>query len=136
MRVEKMIENSKDIDIEPGQELEQTGAVRKESLGTLNDAIAIAALAHKGQSDKAGDPYILHPLRMMMRMVDEDARIVAVLHDVVEDSSNEDKWDSERLRMTGFSEAVIEAVDCVTKRNGESYEDFVDRAASNPILFA
>jgi (p)ppGpp synthase/HD superfamily hydrolase len=101
--------------------------------GTLNDAIAIAAIAHKGQFDKAGDPYILQPLRMMMRMVDDDARIVAVLHDVVEDSSEEDKWDSERLRMTGFSEEVIEAVDCVTKRNGESYEDFVDRAASNPI---
>ncbi len=108
------------------------------SLATLEDAIAIAAQVHKGQTDKAGDPYILHPLRMMMRMPDETARIVAVLHDVVEDSRENpspDKWDFERLRSSGFSEEVIEAVDCVTdrKEHGETYEKFVDRVASNSI---
>lgn len=103
------------------------------NIATLNDAIAIAAVVHKGQFDKAGAPYIFHPLRMMMKMDDDTARIVAVLHDVVEDSAPEDKWDFERLRNAGFSEEVIEAVNCVTEREGESYEDFIERASANPI---
>lgn len=119
----------------PSPELEQNGARPVEPRGTLNDAIAIAAIVHKGQLDKAGDAYILHPLRMMMRMNDETSRIVAVLHDVVEDSPEEDKWDFERLRTNGFSEEVIAAVNCVTDRKdqGETYEEFVERAASNRI---
>lgn len=70
-----------------------------------------------------------------MRMVDEEARIVAVLHDVVEDSPGHDKWTFDRLRDEGFSETVIDALDGVTdrKEQGESYEDFVKRAAANPI---
>ncbi len=55
-------------------------------MGTLERAILIAAQAHEGQKDKSGAPYILHPLRMMMRMESEAAMIAAVLHDVVEDS--------------------------------------------------
>jgi (p)ppGpp synthase/HD superfamily hydrolase len=104
-------------------------------MATLEEAISIAAKVHAGQKDKAGDPYILHPLRMMMRMSDETTRIVAVLHDVVEDSSEEDKWDAQRLRSAGFTEEVIEALDCVTDRKdqGETYEEFVERAASNPV---
>lgn len=105
------------------------------STGSLNDAIAIASVVHKGQFDRAGEPYIMHPLRMMMRMNDETSRIVAVLHDVVEDSPDEDKWDFERLRKAGFSEEVIAALDCVTdrKEQGETYDEFVERAASNQV---
>ena len=101
----------------------------------LEDAIAIAAGVHKGQTDKAGAPYILHPLRLMMRMTSTDAMITAILHDVVEDSSQEDKWTFARLRKYGFSERVVEAVDGVTSRSadGESYEEFLERAAINPI---
>ncbi len=55
-------------------------------IATLEDAIQIAAQAHKGQSDKAGAPYILHPLRMMMRLKTEAEMITAILHDVVEDT--------------------------------------------------
>lgn len=81
---------------------------------TVEDAIAIAAQVHQGQTDKAGAPYILHPLRLMMRMTSADAMITAILHDVVEDSSPQDKWTFDRLRDYGFSEKVVEAVDGVT----------------------
>lgn len=96
---------------------------------TLEDAISIAAVAHKGQTDKSGAPYILHPLRMMMRMTSEAAMITAILHDVVEDTD----WTFERLREAGFSAEVLEAVNCVTNRSGENYEQFIERAAGNPI---
>lgn len=96
---------------------------------TIEDAISIAALAHKGQKDKAGAPYLLHPLRMMLRMNSEAAMMVAVLHDVVEDTD----WTLEQLHEAGFSDEVIEAVDCLTHRKGESYEEFVERVQTNPI---
>lgn len=102
---------------------------------SLEDAIAIAAMVHKGQTDKAGAPYILHPLRLMMRMKTEAEMMVAVLHDVVEDSreSGEDGWTFEKLRAAGFSDEVLAALDCVTNRTGESYDKFIIRAANNPI---
>ena len=96
---------------------------------TLEDAISIAADAHKRQFDKAGAPYILHPLRMMMRMTSEAAMMTAILHDVVEDSD----WTLEGLREVGFSEEVLTAIDGATNRSGESYEQFIERAATNPI---
>ncbi len=96
---------------------------------TLEHAIALAASAHEGQVDKAGAPYILHPLRVMLRVASTEERIVAVLHDVIEDCG----WSLDRLRAEGFSEAVIAALDSVTRRDGESYEAFVLRAAANPI---
>ncbi|HTQ34848.1 MAG TPA: hypothetical protein VMI30_11800 [Stellaceae bacterium] len=90
----------------------------------------IAAEAHAGQTDKASAPYILHPLRVMLRLSGEDERIVAVLHDVCEDSPD---WTFDRLRAEGFPERVLEALDTVTKREGEDYEAFVLRAAAHPI---
>ncbi len=98
-------------------------------MATLEDAIQIAAEAHNGQKDKAGAAYILHPLRMMMRMKTEAEMITAILHDVVEDTD----WTIEKLRERGFSEEVLEAVECVTNRKGESYEQFIERAGKNPI---
>lgn len=95
----------------------------------LEDAVAIAALAHQGQTDKAGKPYLLHPLRMMLEMKSETAMIVAVLHDVVEDTD----WTLESLRTRGFSEEILTAIDCVTNRSGESYEEFIERVRTNPI---
>jgi hypothetical protein len=98
-------------------------------MSTLERAIALAAKAHEGQIDKAGAPYVLHPLRMMLRLSSTEERITAVLHDVVEDCG----VSLQDLRVQGFSETVIEAVAAVTKQAGESYESFVLRAASNPI---
>ncbi|MBK3466299.1 HD domain-containing protein [Pseudomonas sp. A1230] len=96
---------------------------------TLERAIAIAATAHAGQVDKGGAPYILHPLKVMLRMTTLEERIVAVLHDVVEDC----EISLDDLRKEGFSEVVLSAIESVTKVPGESYEDFVERAAQNPI---
>jgi (p)ppGpp synthase/HD superfamily hydrolase len=99
------------------------------NMATVEDAVSIAARAHRGQKDKAGAPYLLHPLRMMLRMDTEAAMMAAVLHDVVEDT----EWTLERLREAGFSEEVLEAVDCLTHREGESYQQFVERVRTNPI---
>ncbi len=98
-------------------------------MATLEKAILIAGHAHQGQKDKAGAPYILHPLRMMQQMETETEQVVAVLHDVVEDTT----WTLEGLRGEGFSEEVIAAVDCLTRRTDESYEAFIERARDNPI---
>jgi (p)ppGpp synthase/HD superfamily hydrolase len=96
----------------------------------LDKAILIAAQAHLGQKDKYGAPYILHPLRMMLRFKSEAEMIVAALHDVIEDNPD---WTFERLRAEGFSAEIIEAVDHLTRREEESYEEFVDRAQQNPL---
>ena len=96
---------------------------------TVERAVAIVAQAHEGQTDKAGSVYLLHPLRLMLLAQSDKERIVAVFHDVVEDS----EWTWEGLRAEGFSEAVLAAVDSVTRRDGETYEDLVRRAGENPI---
>ena len=101
-------------------------------MSTLERAIEIAAQAHAGQVDKAGAPYILHPLRVMLRMEDTEARIAAVLHDVVEDSD----WTMADLAGEGFSEAVLRAVDALTKRSGEDRLDAARRAARDPLARA
>lgn len=99
-------------------------------MSTLERAIAIAAEAHAGQTDKGGAAYILHPLRVMLRQTSDAARIAAVLHDVCEDCPG---WTLVRLRAEGFAEPVLSALAAVTKRDGEPYDDFVRRAAGDPI---
>ena len=99
-------------------------------MSMLERAIAIAVEAHSGQVDKAGSPYILHPLRVMLSLNSNDERIVGVLHDVCEDCPG---WDFDRLRREGFPEIIIDALCSVTKIEGESYEDFVLRASRNRI---
>ena len=99
-------------------------------MSTLERAIVIAAEGHAGVKDKGGAPYILHPLRMMLSLSTADERIVAVLHDVFEDCPG---WTFERLPGEGFSETVIAAIESVTKREGEDYDAFAQRAAANPI---
>jgi len=92
-------------------------------MSDLERAIHIAIDAHKGQRDKVGAPYILHPLRVMLRMASDVEMIAAVLHDVVEDS----RWTLKDLQEEGFPEQVIEAVDYLTRRKQESYDQFIDR---------
>ena len=78
----------------------------------LENAIKIAVEAHTGQVDKGGNPYILHPLRVMLSLDREEERIVGVLHDVVEDCAG---WSWERLEAEGFSEEIIRALKSVSK---------------------
>src|SRR5262249_48563504 len=117
-------------ELETGTALAYFAARGDTDMSTIERAIAIAAEAHTGQVDKAGAPYVLHPLRMMLRMASNDERIVAVLHDVCEDCPC---WTMVRLRKEGFAEHLIEALRSVTKRDGEDYEAFVRRAAGNRI---
>jgi len=98
-------------------------------MSLLENAIRIAVAAHQGQVDRAGQPYILHPLRVMARCQSQDEKIVAILHDVVEDT----KLTFDDLKKEGFSAEIIQALDCVTKREGEPYEDFVRRSAGNRV---
>lgn len=97
-------------------------------MSTLERAIAIATDAHAGQQDKAGAPYITHPLRVSRGLTGE-AKIVAVLHDILEDTP----WTLEQLRAEGFGPAVLSGVDALTRRPGEDYFDLVKRAAADPI---
>lgn len=92
-------------------------------------AIEIATEQHAGQVDKAGRPYIEHPIRVMRRMRTNAERIVAVLHDVIEDGT----MTLPDLRKEGFSHEVTDALDAVTRRPGEDYMAFVARAAADPI---
>lgn len=101
-------------------------------MGTLERAIEIAASAHAGDTDKAGVHYILHPIRVMLRMGTEEEMIVGVLHDVVEDT----EVTLDDLAAEGFSKAVVEAVDALTKRPGESRIEAAKRARKNLIARA
>lgn len=94
-------------------------------------SITVATRAHAGQKRKDGTDYISHPMRVAARAMaaGESLLVLAIcmLHDVVEDTS----VTLEQLRELGFSSYVIDGVDSVTKRPGESYKDFILRAANN-----
>lgn len=92
-------------------------------------AISIALKAHKGQVDKGGNPYILHPLAVMNRVETIEEKIVAVLHDVVEDT----EVTIDQLRETGFSEEILEAIKLLTRAKEDSYEEFIDKTLKNRI---
>ena len=97
----------------------------------LERAIEITVNAHKGVTDKGGNPYILHSLRVMMSLKSDNEKIVGVLHDVVEDA---DDWGFERLKEEGFCEEVLDGLRSVTKTSDEEdYNEFVQRALSNAI---
>lgn len=95
----------------------------------IEDAILLAVEKHRGQKDKSAAPYILHPLRVMGMMQTETERIVAVLHDVVEDSD----VTLDDLRQRGYSDEIVEAVDHLTRREGESYDAFIQRIKPHPL---
>lgn len=98
---------------------------------TVADAIAFAALRHGDKEDKGGHPYILHPLRVMMKMDTDEARRVAVLHDVVEDCG----VTLRELRCWGLPEKEVLAVSALTKTKAENrdYPRFISRVLRNPL---
>lgn len=95
----------------------------------LEKAIQIAVEAHNGQKDKAAKPYILHPLRVMFKMQNENEMISAVLHDVVEDTH----WTIESLRSEGFNNEILEAVNLLTKTKKISENEYFVKIKSNKI---
>ena len=92
-------------------------------------ALAIAMEAHQGQKDKAGAPYIFHPIRVAERCHTPEEKIVALLHDVIEDTPVTPEF----LLEKGFSQEIVEGVLSVTRKAGETYEEFVTRASRNKI---
>ncbi|MDS9468862.1 hypothetical protein RGQ15_14950 [Paracoccus sp. MBLB3053] len=94
----------------------------------LEQALQIAAEAHRGQC-KNSEPFILHPVRVMLACATPHERIVAILHDVVEKSA----WTLDDLRAEGLPDDQVEAVDAMSRRDGEDYLAFVTRAGRNPI---
>lgn len=98
-------------------------------MATLKDAVALATKAHLGQKDKAGAAYIRHPLRVMGRMTTDEEKMVAVLHDVVEDTS----ITLQDLRIAGYPKSVVDAVDALSRRKNETYEQFIERLKPNAL---
>jgi (p)ppGpp synthase/HD superfamily hydrolase len=95
----------------------------------LEDAIGMATLAHNGQKDKTGQPVILHPLRVMMAMPNDELRIVAVLHDIVEDTC----WTVQELEQTDLGPQIVKALDAISHRKGETNVDYIYRCKLNPL---
>ena len=95
----------------------------------LEKALRIAVEAHTGQVDKAGKPYIFHPLRVCCRCFTDEEKIVALLHDTIEDT----EVTAEDLLREGFPRNIVDAVLSVSRGEDESYEDFVKRTSLNPL---
>ena len=96
--------------------------------GNIEEAIELALKTHKGQQQRNGAPYILHPLYVMQQVKGEVLQTAAVLHDVVEDSA----LTLEDLSREGFSQEVVRLVDAMSKRPGEDYEVYIQRLARTP----
>jgi (p)ppGpp synthase/HD superfamily hydrolase len=92
-------------------------------------AMGIAYNAHHMQADKGGWPYIHHPMHVAEQMDDEDSTIVALLHDVVEDSD----ITIEELEAEGFRPHVIEAIDLLSRKKGQSYNDYIWKIKPNSL---
>ena len=99
---------------------------------TTKKALEISFKAHKDKTDKGGAPYVYHPFHVAEQMKTEDEVIVALLHDVVEDTD----MTIEDLRKRGFSEEVLTALQLMTHDKSEPYMDYVARIKGNPIATA
>ena len=95
----------------------------------LDKAIKIAVDAHSGQTGNNGDPYILHPLRMMFQLDTTVEKIVAVLHDTIEKT----QVDYGYLVDAGFSEEILFAVDSLSRRPDEDYDYYIQRVSKNKL---
>jgi (p)ppGpp synthase/HD superfamily hydrolase len=95
----------------------------------LENAIRIAVTAHAGQFDKGGNPYILHPLHVMEQMDTEEEKVVAVLHDVIEDTN----MDEDTLRAAGISDVCLDAIKLLTKKPDTEYQKYIINIKRNEI---
>ncbi|MFZ1320016.1 MAG: phosphohydrolase [Ignavibacteria bacterium] len=96
---------------------------------TLARAIEIAFEAHKEQKDKSGEPYILHLTKVMNKGINLKEKIAGILHDLVEDT----KWTFKDLEREGLDSEIIYALRCLTKKNDETYDEFIDRVKTNQL---
>ncbi|MCF7790327.1 MAG: hypothetical protein K9N47_29680 [Prosthecobacter sp.] len=98
-------------------------------MATLERALQIAVQAHAGQKDKSGAAYIFHPIRVMMRCTTPEAKIVGLLHDVVEDTP----VTFEELEAEGFPPDVMAALRLLTHASEVPYEDYIQQVKTHPI---
>jgi hypothetical protein len=98
---------------------------------SVEDAIALAARAHRGQvyPSPEAEPYIFHPLRLMLACITPVDQMAAVLHDVVEDTDLELR----DLEEAGYPTELVAAIDSLTLRPEEPYDEYIERLASNDI---
>lgn len=101
-------------------------------MNLIEKSLQIALAAYSGKKDKAGETYILHPLRVMEKMESTEQKAVAILHDVIEDSD----YTAEALLAAGIPNQVVAAVVSLTRNEGESYAAFIDRVALNELATA
>ncbi|MCI8867418.1 MAG: GTP pyrophosphokinase [Anaerotignum sp.] len=98
----------------------------------LEHAMITAASAHMGQLDKGGQPYILHPIRVMLQCGSMEERAAALLHDVLEDTP----LTAAELAAEGFPREVLEAVVCLTRVRDEDYAVYIERVCGNRLAAA
>ncbi|MFZ6818711.1 hypothetical protein [Undibacterium sp. Ji22W] len=98
-------------------------------MSSIEKALQVAAQAHAGRIGEDGDPEILHVLRVMLRLSADDERQTAILHDVIEDGG----MTAPELRQAGFTEEIILAVETLTGRMDESYDDYIQRVIQHPL---
>lgn len=92
-------------------------------------ALELAVKKHKNQVDKAGNPYILHPLHIMESVKNKDAKIVALLHDIIEDTDVTEDY----LLKIGISKDIVDAVVLLTHNEGTDYQEYVKNLSSSPL---
>ena len=95
----------------------------------LHKAITIACEAHQGQSSINGEPYILHPLRLLIKAKSNEERIIAILHDVIEKTN----ISLLELKNKGFDQNIISSIDSLSRRRSESYIEYIERLMQNKI---
>jgi len=98
----------------------------------IERAIALASISHIDQIDKVGYPYIYHPMRVMLHVTSRDEKVVAILHDTVEDT----ELTLLDLKYLGYPKRLIDAVDAISKRDNETNDDYMNRCVVNPIARA
>jgi (p)ppGpp synthase/HD superfamily hydrolase len=98
---------------------------------TVEDAIALAARLHRGARypSPEAEPYVFHALRVMLQFADPADQMAAVLHDVVEDT----EFTLDNLRDAGYRPEVVDAIDALTHRSRDSYEQYIENVARNPV---
>ena len=92
-------------------------------------ALELAVEKHKNQTDKAGNPYILHPLHVMENVNSKEGKIVAILHDIIEDTDVTEDY----LLKIGLSKRIVDAVVALTRSVDIDYQEYIKTLSSNPL---
>ena len=103
--------------------------IEPEMMPLFDKAVEIAAKAHEGQTDKSGKPYIGHVMRVSLGCKTQKSKVIALLHDVVEDTPVTPK----QLMAEGIPADIVEAVLILSRRQGEEYEQYINRVAPHPL---